>query len=705
GSSGLIRAASTFFQEKSGCEAVGIRLHDGDDYPYYEARGFPKEFVKMENSLCACDDSGVVIRDNIGNPVLACMCGNVICGRFDTSKPFFTAGGSFWSNCTTELLVSTTETDRKVRTRNRCNGEGYESVALIPMKIGEDSLGLIQLNDRRKGMFTPEAISEWEKLVGYLAVALAKFRAEEELIKYRDSLEELVELRTAEAHESGKRYRMLFDTIDEGFCIVQMIFDENDKPVDYRFLEVNPSFERQTGIVDAQGKSMREIAPKHEEHWFEIYGRIALTGEPERFENRAEQLHRWYDVYAFRFGQPENRQVAILFNDITERKRSEEAVRESEERLRLMIKNATDYAFVILDTEGRVIFWNEGAQRIKGYAPEEILGKDFRCFYTEEDIRSGKPARELEMAASKGSLEEEGLRVRKDGTRFWANVVITALRDEAGNLKGYSKLTRDITERKRAEEEIRNLNQDLERRVLLRTAELTVSNKELEAFSYSVSHDLRAPLRHVQGFVDLLRKNMGATADEKSTRLLNTIAAASSQMGSLIDDLLAFSRMGRSEMHSVNVNLGSLVDKVIQDIGDVTKGRKITWKVGKLPPVQGDPSMLKLAVENLISNAVKFTRKEPDAVIEVGSYPGDDGEAVFYVRDNGVGFDMQYVDKLFGVFQRLHKTEEFEGTGIGLANVRRIISRHGGKTWAEGSVGNGATIYFTLGTARKETQP
>ncbi|MGC2422913.1 MAG: PAS domain S-box protein [Nitrospirota bacterium] len=176
---GLIQAAATFFQVKSGCEAVGVRLHEGDDYPYYEARGFPKEFVKMENSLCVHDKSGDIVRNDTGNPILACMCGNIICGRFDASKPFFTAGGSFWSNCTTELLATTNEADRNARTRNRCNGEGYESVALVPMRVGADRIGLIQLNDRREGMFTPEIIAQWERLARYMSVALAKSRAED----------------------------------------------------------------------------------------------------------------------------------------------------------------------------------------------------------------------------------------------------------------------------------------------------------------------------------------------------------------------------------------------------------------------------------------------------------------------------------------------------------------------------------------------
>ncbi len=176
----LVRAAVTFFQEMSGCEALGIRLKEGDDYPYYEARGFPQEFVQLENQLCIRDSSGAVVRDSAGYPLCACMCGNVICGRFDPSQPFFTARGSFWTNCTAELLASTTETERQARTRNRCNGEGYESVALIALTVGEDRLGLLQLNDRRKGRFTAEGIALWERLAGYLAVALAKTLAQEE---------------------------------------------------------------------------------------------------------------------------------------------------------------------------------------------------------------------------------------------------------------------------------------------------------------------------------------------------------------------------------------------------------------------------------------------------------------------------------------------------------------------------------------------
>jgi signal transduction histidine kinase len=245
------------------------------------------------------------------------------------------------------------------------------------------------------------------------------------------------------------------------------------------------------------------------------------------------------------------------------------------------------------------------------------------------------------------------------------------------------------------DKEIRLLNADLEHRVAERTKELEESNRELEAFSYSVSHDLRAPLRHIDGFVELLTKHAGPSLDEKGRRHLATISGAAQKMGALIDDLLAFSRVGRTEMRKTTVDLGALAAEVVRELGVDAKGRRVDWKLGALPIVKGDPAMLRLVLTNLFSNALKYSGPRETARIEVEAQ-SQNGEIVVVVRDNGVGFDPTYVHKLFGVFQRLHGPAEFEGTGIGLANVRRIVGRHGGRTWAEGAIDQGATFYFSL---------
>jgi light-regulated signal transduction histidine kinase (bacteriophytochrome) len=251
---------------------------------------------------------------------------------------------------------------------------------------------------------------------------------------------------------------------------------------------------------------------------------------------------------------------------------------------------------------------------------------------------------------------------------------------------------KEIAERKRAEAEIKALNKDLQYHVL----QLESANKELESFSYSVSHDLRAPLRHISGYVELLLKNASSSLDEKSLRYLTTISESAKRMGLLIDDLLTFSRIGRVEMQETVFSLERLVGEVVDELEHETNGREIIWERGPLPDVYGDRSLMKLVFLNLIANAIKFTGPRKQTRIQIGTTPGGDDETVVFIRDNGVGFNMKYADKLFGVFQRLHDADQFEGTGIGLANVQRIIHRHGGKTWAEGLVDGGATFYVSI---------
>jgi PAS domain S-box-containing protein len=512
--------------------------------------------------------------------------------------------------------------------------------------------------------------------------------------------------RQAEQHsrESEEKYRTLFDSIDEGFCTIEMLFDENQKPVDYRFLEINPSFEKQTGIQNARGRRMREIAPLHEEHWFEIYGRIALTGEPARFENPAAQLHRWYDVYAFRTGEPQQRRVAILFNDITARKQAEAALQENETAFRQanaynrsLIEASLD-PLVTISAEGRITDVNKATERVTGFARQELIGTDFTDYFTEPDkARAG-----YQQVFREGWVQDYALEIRRrDGSITPVLYNASVYRDGAGQVAGVFAAARDITERRLAEEEIRKLNESLEQRVRERTAELEAANKELQAFTYSVSHDLRAPLRHIDGFSKLLQEEYSPQLPDEAQHYLGRIRDGTRRMGQMVDDLLGLSRVGRQELRVQMTGLKSLVEEVRNDLQPEIAGRAIDWQIGSLPFLECDPDLVKQVLVNLLSNAVKFTRPRERAAIEVGSTV-QGGVPVIFIRDNGVGFSMKYTGKLFGVFQRLHRAEDFEGTGVGLATVQRIVTKHGGRVWAEGELNQGATFFFTLGPA--ETQ-
>jgi PAS domain S-box-containing protein len=383
--------------------------------------------------------------------------------------------------------------------------------------------------------------------------------------------------------------------------------------------------------------------------------------------------------------------VSSAIRDITQRKQAEEALRRSDERLRLLVTGVKDYAILMLDPEGRVITWNDGAERIKGYRAEEILGEHFSKFYAPEAAAEGKPALELRIAIERGRFEEEGWRVRKDGTRFWANVVITALFDESGRLRGFGKVTRDISERKRAKEE-----GDRQREELAHSnAELMIANDELESFSYSVSHDLRAPLRTIDGFSHALLEDCADRLNDEERSHLNRIRAATQRMGLLIDDLLSLSQITRTCMHIQSFDISALARSIANDLRTTQPERQIELHIEAGLTATADPGLARIALENLLSNAWKFTSKRLVAHVEFGRTQIA-GTLVFFVRDDGAGFEAAYADRLFGAFQRLHTTREFAGTGIGLATVQRIVKRHRGRIWAEGEVDCGAIFYFTF---------
>jgi len=350
----------------------------------------------------------------------------------------------------------------------------------------------------------------------------------------------------------------------------------------------------------------------------------------------------------------------------------------------------THDSIFVRDMDDVITYWNRGAQELMGWTAAQAVGS--RAGELLQTVYP-RPVEEIRAELLRtGRWDGELTKTRADGRQVVVTSRWSLQRDADGRPLAILDTNNDITERKRREDDIRRLNSQLERR----SAELEASNKELEAFAYSVSHDLRAPLRHVAAYTELLQKTASSALDERSQRYVANLLEAAKKMGMLIDDLLAFSRIGRVERRMTLVSLAELAREVVREAQRDTQGREVSWKIAQtLPSVHADRSMLRLALFNLVSNAVKFTRTRARAEIEIGCNAGAE-DVVVFVRDNGVGFDMQYAHKLFGVFQRLHLAEEFEGTGIGLATVQRTIARHGGRVWAEGVVDGGATFFFSL---------
>ena len=562
---------------------------------------------------------------------------------------------------------------------------------------------------------------------------------------------------------------------------------------------------------EAIGRSSREIFRQNYtiRELDEIREQLATkgywNGEMEQYRNDGSKLICLMSTTELKDENGIATGYVSIAKDITKQREEDEKLKISEERFRLLINNVKDQAIFMLDETGKVASWNTGAQNMEGYTAEEIIGQPHTAFYTEEDLVAGEPGRNLEGARKNGYVERKGWRKRKDGSLFWANVVFTALYHPNGKLRGYSKVVKDISERKKAEEQISYLARLLEDtgdavfstdidfhvRSWNRAAELfygytyeevigrpvaeiirpqvehelherrrnelsavgafkgelvhlkkdgtplvvlvtnastrnekgeidgfvTVcrdisdrknleeklkrSNEELEAFTYSVSHDLRAPLRAIIGFSTILEEDYGNKFDDEARRLIHIIKANTQKMGCLIDDLLNFSRMGRHEIIKTDIDSNNMVKDVIREQYNADNDRKIEWIIHPLPVVMGDINMIRQVWLNLVSNAIKYSGNAVVPVIEIGTF-NKEQQVVFFVKDNGVGFDQQYAEKLFKVFQRLHSVHEFEGTGVGLAIIEKIVSKHGGNVWAEGTTNVGATFYFSLPATNEE---
>lgn len=458
--------------------------------------------------------------------------------------------------------------------------------------------------------------------------------------------------------------------------------------------------------------------------WLEIEPRLraALAGQAQHFETW-RHMADGTPIFVSTDYLPDLddkggvRGVFVQIVDITDRKRIEERVSnlneeleqriqersaellEAEQRFRLMVDNLRDYCIFFMDANGFISDWTDSAQRMDGYSPVQMLGRHYGVLFDPLDEAAGRADAErmLRLAASRGQHDVQSWQTRKDGTRYWSHSVLIALRDQRGDLQGFAKVNRDMTDAKQLDDLMRNINDELEKRVVERTEQLLAANRDLESFSYSVSHDLRSPLRHISSFVSLLEEHLGAQRDDTTTRYLSTIGNSARHMSQLIDGLLAFSRLGRAAVNIAPVDFNQLVGAVVAQIAHDTDGRVVDWQIAPdLPLVHGDALLLREVWANLLGNAFKYTRPRERAVIEIDWLLDPVRGYTFTVRDNGVGFDTKYAEKLFGVFQRLHRASEFEGTGIGLALTRRIVERHGGSIWAESRLGQGSEFHFSL---------
>lgn len=392
------------------------------------------------------------------------------------------------------------------------------------------------------------------------------------------------------------------------------------------------------------------------------------------------------------------RELHIAIEIALYKKQAEARITRMEQWLATVLKSIGD-AVVALDKEHRITFMNAVAENLTGWSQEDAIGNKLTEILNMKGQDLGDLEKQLgENVIIKGltiNLIEDRLLIAKDGAEVPISDSVAPIKEEKGEASGSVLIFRDITKRKQIEAEIRRMNDELEQRIRDRTAQLEASNKELEAFSYTISHDLRAPLRSIEGFSQALLEEYRENLDETGKNYLDRVCEAAKRMGTLIDDTLKLSRVARFDFQCAAVDLSRMVRMIAEaNQKNYPEGTvEVTVQEGII--VQGDPHLMKIALGNLLDNAWKFTGKAIQPRIEFGKTIKDD-ETACYVRDNGVGFDMTYVDKLFGPFQRLHTAEEFAGTGIGLATVKRIIARHGGRVWAEGEVGKGATFYFTL---------
>jgi PAS domain S-box-containing protein len=467
------------------------------------------------------------------------------------------------------------------------------------------------------------------------------------------------------------------------------------------------------GAKRIKGWSANEIIGKHFSTFYtaedledkkpERELRIAIaTGkyEEEGWRVRKNGSVFWANVVITALFNEQNKHIGFskVTRDLTEKKESEEHLRQSEERYRSLVEQVTDYGIFMLDEKGKIVSWNEGAKRIEGYEESEIIGKYFSIFYPEEDILNGKPAYELKVARAEGKYEEEGWRIRKDGSLFWASVVITAVCNNDGVHIGFSKVTRDLTERKEAEKALRESYERyrlLTDELKITNAELSYANQELEQFTSIVSHDLQEPIRSIKSFLRLIEIKLDDQQNEDLKTYIAKAINAADRMKQLILNLLHYSQLSKVGIVTEEIHVEDLVNEAIQNVRTSVdrNNAQITIETN-VDTIEGDRVQLVQLIQNLLSNALKFT-DAASPKIKISSFR-ENGHVKFAVSDNGIGIADADIGKIFEIFRRLHTKKDYPGTGIGLAICKKIVDRHHGRIWPESVPGKGTTFYFTL---------
>jgi len=546
------------------------------------------------------------------------------------------------------------------------------------------------------------------RLVSAMDVSEQK-RSERALRKAQEDLEQRMEERTAELIKANEEllqeiaqrkqvektlrereefFRLLSDNMTDMIAVIDR---------DGRRLYNSASYRDVLGDVEELHgtDSFADIHPDDQERMKQIFQKTVETGEGQRAEFRfllPDRSVRYVESLGsvIRDDRGEVSKLVVVSRDMTDRKLAESQL----SRLATAVEAAAE-AIIITDANETIEYVNPAFEHLTGYSEDEVVGRTPRSLKRAKDKELAEYTKAWDRLkqgiAWSGSLTDH----RRNGAPFAAEETIAPIRDNQGSLIGFVAVIRDITARRQAEENVRKLNEELETRVEQRTEQLKNAYQELEAFSYSVSHDLRAPLRAIDGFSRILLDEHGSGLSEEGRRLLSRVRVNTQQMGDLIDDLLTFSRLSRQPLERQTTALREVIERALSDLREERREREAEIRIGELPDAPADPALLKQVYVNLLSNALKFTRDAAPAVIEIEASERD-GETVYSVRDNGVGFDAQYEDKLFGVFQRLHRAEDYEGTGVGLAIVQRIVQRHGGRVWAESPPGGGAAFHFTL---------